>query len=258
MTASRAIALQADVLSAEGVAHGFFTRQGGVSTGLYASLNGGVGSRDAPEQVAENRRRMAAHLEVRPEHLLVPYQTHSPDALIVTELFSERPRCDALVTNVRGLALGVTGADCGMILLADTRAGVVGAAHAGWKGALGGVLEAVLEAMESLGAGRGSIVAALGPAIGRQSYEVGADFFERFVVVAKDHASFFAPSGRDGHFLFDLPGFIALRLRRAGVEMFEDLALDTYADDERFYSYRRSVHRGEPDYGRQVAAIALL
>jgi YfiH family protein len=254
----KAIPLEAPVLRRLGVTHGFFTRAGGVSTGLYASLNGGVGSSDAPEKVAENRRRMAAHLEVDPENLLVPYQIHSPDALIVTEAFDDRPRCDALVTAVPGLALGVTGADCGIVLFADPQARVVGAAHAGWKGALAGVLEATLDAMETLGATRASIAAVLGPTIGRTSYEVGAEFFERFVSDSKDYVRFFAESGHDGHFRFDLPGFIGLRLGRAGIGTFEDLALDTYADAERFYSYRRSVHRGEPDYGRQVAAIALV
>ncbi len=250
--------LEAPVLKSAGVTHGFFTRHGGVSTGVYESLNGGVGSSDAPEKVAENRRRMAAHLTVQPENLLVPYQIHSPDALIVTEPFSERPRCDALVTSVPGLALGVTGADCGIVLLADTRARVAAAAHAGWKGALAGVLEATLDAMEKLGADRTSIIAVLGPTIGPKSYEVGEEFFERFSANSKDYVSFFVPSGADSRFLFDLPGFIGLRLARAGIGSFEDLALDTYADAERFYSYRRSVHRAEPDYGRQVAAIALV
>jgi YfiH family protein len=257
MKQTSAIALRANVLALEGLAHGFFTRAGGVSTGVYASLNGGVGSRDEADRVAENRRRMAAHLKIHPENLLVPYQTHSPDALIVNEPFAERPRCDALVTSMPGLALGVTGADCGMILFADRRAGVIGAAHAGWKGALTGVIESTVAVMESLGASRGAIAAALGPTIGRSSYEVGPDFFEKFISVEKDHASFFAPSARSGHFLFDLPAFIAMRVARAGIETFEDLARDTYAEDEHFYSYRRSVHRGEPDYGRQVAAIAL-
>jgi YfiH family protein len=250
--------LESPVLKSPGVTHGFFTRHGGVSTGVYASLNGGVGSRDQPEMVAENRRRMAARLEVRPENLLVPYQIHSPDAVIVTAPFSERPRCDALVTALPGLALGVTGADCGIVLLADPRARVVAAAHAGWKGALAGVLEATLDAMESLGAARGSIVAVLGPTIGQKSYEVGPEFFARFVLESKDYTRFFMPSGADSRFWFDLPGFIGLRLARAGIGTFADLALDTYADEMRFYSYRRSVHRGEPDYGRQVAAIALV
>jgi hypothetical protein len=163
-----------------------------------------------------------------------------------------------LVTAVPGLALGVTGADCGIVLLVDGRARVVGAAHAGWKGALAGVLEATLDAMETLGAARASIIAVLGPTIGQKSYEVGAEFFERFVAESRDYASFFVPSGADSRFLFDLPGFIGSRLTRAGIGTFEDLALDTYAEEARFYSYRRSVHRSEPDYGRQVAAIALV
>jgi YfiH family protein len=249
--------LRARILDAPGLTHGFFTRQGGVSTGVYESLNGGTGSQDDPRAVAENRRRMAAHLCVDPAHLLVPYQIHSPKALIVTQAFVERPRCDALVTSVRGLGLGITGADCGMILFADPGARVIAAAHAGWKGALDGVLEATLAAMEKLGARRASTVAALGPMIARNSYEVGAEFADRFIAASTGHASFFSASTRDGHFMFDLPEFIAMRLRLAGIGLFADLARDTYAEPENFYSYRRSVHLGEPDYGRQVAAIAL-
>ncbi|MGH6857014.1 MAG: peptidoglycan editing factor PgeF [Methylocella sp.] len=258
MTQNTAIPLRATVLDGRGLAHGFFTRHGGVSTGVYASLNGGVGSGDDPHAVAENRRRIAAYLRVAPAHLLVPYQIHSPNALIVTETFVERPLCDALVTSVRGLGLGVTGADCGMILFADRGARVIAAAHAGWKGALAGVLEATLEAMETLGARRASTAAALGPTISRKSYEVGADFADRFAAASADYACFFAKSNRAEHFLFDLPGFIALRLRLAGIGSFEDLARDTYTEPENFYSYRRSVHKNEPDYGRQIAAIALI
>jgi polyphenol oxidase len=249
--------LRASILDAPGLTHGFFTRLGGVSTGVYASLNGGVGSEDDPHSVAENRRRMAAHLCVDPAHLLVPYQTHSPKAIIVNQAFVECPRCDALVTSVRGLGLGVTGADCGMILFADSRARVIAAAHAGWKGALAGVLEATLEAMETLGARRASTVAALGPMISQSSYEVDAEFADRFIAASTGHARFFSASARDGHFMFDLTGFISTRLRLAGIGFFEDLARDTYAEPEIFYSYRRSVHRNEPDYGRHIAAIAL-
>jgi polyphenol oxidase len=251
-------AIQSDLLHGKSVAHGFFTRQGGVSQGLYASLNGGVGSNDVKEAVAENRRRMAAFLGVT--QLLVPFQIHSPDALIVEQAFSaeERPRCDALVTRERGMALGVTGADCGIVLLADDNAQVIGAAHAGWKGALTGVLEATLAAMEKLGATRGNIKAVLGPTIAQKSYEVGPEFFDRFHAEDADYARFFIPSAREGHRLFDLPGFIGLRLKRAGVGAFQDLGLDTYADEARFFSYRRSVHRGQEDYGRLVAAIALV
>ena len=253
-----ALPLAAKLLNAPRLSHGFFTRQGGVSTGLYASLNGGVGSQDDPHAVAENRRRMAAHLGIDPANLLVPYQTHSAVALAVSASFAERPRCDALVTATSGLALAVTGADCGMILFADREAGVIGAAHAGWKGALTGILEATLAAMEGLGARRASTVAALGPMIAQKSYEVGAEFFERFIAEAREHARFFVPAERKAHYLFDLPAFIAQSLERAGIGGFETLARDTYAEPEYFYSYRRSVHRGEPDYGRQIAAIALI
>ncbi len=240
-----------------GVAHGFFTRRGGVSEGVYRSLNGGIGSNDDRDRVAENRRRMAAHLGVN--HLLIAYQVHSADALVVDKPFpaDARPRCDGLVTKTRGFGLGVTGADCGIVLLADAERQVIAAVHAGWKGALGGILEATLLQMEKLGARRHAIAAALGPTIGPKSYEVGEEFFERFVGVAKDYAEFFMPAARAGHFHFDLPGFIGVRLAKAGIAHFEDLGIDTYADEARCFSYRRSVHRSEPDYGRLVAAIAL-
>ena len=246
------------LLHAPGIAHGFFTRHGGISNGVYASLNGGIGSRDDPDAVAENRRRMARQLGVEPANLLVPYQTHSKEAFVIAEAFTERPRCDALVTATPGLGLGVTGADCGMVLFADIDAQVIGAAHAGWKGALEGILEATVAAMEELGAVRSNMRAALGPAIARQSYEVGDEFRDRFIVACNDYAGFFCPSVHSGHFLFDLPAFIAHRLRFAGVGHFENLAHDTYTEEENFYSYRRSVHRKEPDYGRQIAAIALV
>ena len=233
--------------------HAFFTREGGVSTGVYASFNGGVGSRDVPEAVAENRRRMAAHLGAAV--LLVPYQIHSPTCLAVHEPWAERPRADALATATPGLALGVTGADCGMILYADATAGVVGAAHAGWQGAFGGVLEATLDTMEGLGARRADVVAVLGPTIGPASYEVGPEFSARFVARDPDYAAFFASSPREGHAMFDLPGFIGHRLHAAGVGRFENLALDTYTDERRFFSYRRTTHRAEPDYGRLISAI---
>ncbi len=258
MIQQTAAALRASILDAPGLTHGFFTRLGGVSTGVYTSLNGGVGSQDDPHSVAENRRRMAAYLCVDPAHLLVPYQVHSPKAVIVTQAFVVRPCCDALATSVRGLGIGVTGADCGMILFADPGARVIAAAHAGWKGALAGVLEDTLEAMETLGARRASTAAALGPMISRTSYEVGAGFADRFVAASTGHARFFSASAREGHFRFDLPGFIAMRLRLAGIGLFDDLARDTYSEPENFYSYRRSLHRNEPDYGRHVAAIALL
>lgn len=255
---SDVLALHAPELETQGVRHGFFTRQGGVSTGVYASLNGGVGSKDDPEAVAENRRRMALHLGVEPAHLLVPYQIHSPDALIVDAPFVERPRCDGLVTATRGLALGVTGADCGITLFVEPEARVIGAAHAGWKGALDGILEATLAQMEKLGAKRENIKAVLGPTIGPNSYEVGPEFVARFAGMAESYSAFFKASKREGHAFFDLPGFIGLRLTKAGVGSFTNLALDTYADETRFFSYRRCTHRQDADYGRQIAAIALV
>jgi len=254
---SDVLALHAPELELPGVSHGFFTRQGGVSAGVYASLNGGTGSKDDPQAVAENRRRMALHLGVEPEHLLVPYQIHSAEALIVEAPFTERPHCDGLVTATRGLALGVTGADCGIILFAEPEAGIIAAAHAGWKGAFTGVLEAALTQMEILGAVRNKIRAVLGPTIGPESYEVGPEFVARFIEAEDSYRGFFKSSRREGHALFDLPAFIGMRLRSAGVGSFTNLALDTYADEARFFSYRRCTHRQEADYGRQIAAIAL-
>jgi len=251
--------LTAESLGIPGIAHGFFTRLGGISQGVYASLNGGVGSRDAPEAVSENRARIAAALGAAPERLAVPYQIHSPDAVAITEPWppGARPRCDALVTATPALALGVTGADCGMILFADRRARVIGAAHAGWKGALGGVVEATVTAMEGLGATRGEIVAALGPCIGPRSYEVGPEFVATFETAGDDTVRYFSPSRRDGHSMFNLNAYIAERAARAGVGRFEDLGLDTYSDERRFFSYRRATHRKEPDYGRLLSVIVM-
>ena len=246
-------------LEAPGVRHAFFTRNGGVSDGVYTSLNGGVGSRDAPAAVAENRARMAGALGVEPGRLLAPYQIHSPDVVAVTAPWApaERPRCYGIVTTTPGLALGVTGADCGMILFADPRARVIGAAHAGWKGALTGVIERTVEAMMALGASRENLRAGLGPCIARESYEVGPEFVARFAESDPASDRFFAPSANAGRSMFDLHGYIAARAARAGIGRFEDSGLDTYADEARFFSYRRTTHRGEPDYGRLVAAIVL-
>ncbi len=257
---SRAPFLTAATLALPGVAHAFFPRSGGVSEGVYASLNGGVGSRDAPEAVAENRARMAAALGVPADRLAVPYQVHSPDVIAISRHWAPdaRPRCDGVVTATPGLALGVTGADCGMILFADPEARVVGAAHAGWKGALGGVIEATVAAMVRLGAMRGAIAAALGPCIAQESYEVGPEFVAAFAEQGEATEGCFAPSRKRGHSMFDLKAYIAERAGRAGVARFEDLKLDTYADEARFFSYRRTTHRREPDYGRLVSAIALV
>jgi YfiH family protein len=257
MTIARYI--NATNLSHPGVRHAFFTREGGVSSGVYASLNGGTGSRDDPNSVRENRARMAATLGVSLDRFLVPFQIHSADAIIVNEPWQgARPHCDGVVTHVKGLALGVTGADCGVLLFSDAKAGVIAAAHAGWKGALTGIIEATVRQMEKLGAQRSNIAVALGPTIGAKSYEVGPEFVVRFVEAAQEHKRFFTPSERDGHAYFDLPGFIAMRANEAHVGSFKDLALDTYSDEARFYSYRRMTHRGEPDYGRLIAAITLV
>ena len=249
----------APTLALDGIMHAFFTREGGVSEGIYATLNGGLGSRDKATFVAENRARMAEALGVKPPALLTAYQIHSPDATIVDSPWStdERPRVDAIVTRTPGLAIGVTTADCGPILLADPVARVIGAAHAGWRGALTGIVEATVAAMKNLGARPEQILAAVGPMIRQQSYEVGPDLITRFI--AEDAASerFFTAAARDGHALFDLAGYIRGRLSRAGVLQIADLALCTYADAAQFFSFRRSTHKGESDYGRHVSAIAL-
>jgi YfiH family protein len=248
-----------DALTGTGLSHAFFTRAGGVSAGVYASLNGGTGSRDRADAVAENRARMARALGLAPDRLLVPFQIHSSDAVSVSAPWEldQRPRADAIVTATNGLAVAVTGADCGIVLLVDATTRVIGASHAGWKGALAGIIEATLAAMEKLGAKRDRICAALGPTIGPSSYEVGSEFVARFTADASDNARFFTPSKRPDHAFFDLPSYIGMRARVAGCGQFIDLGLDTYADEARFFSYRRSVHRREPDYGRLVAAIAL-
>ena len=251
--------MSSDVLSAiPGLRHAFFTREGGVSDGIYAGLNGGLGSNDVQAHVLENRRRMAEYMGVAPDRFLSVHQVHSPDVVVATGAWDgpARPKADAIVTRTEKLAIGVTTADCGPVLLVDPARRVIGAAHAGWKGALTGVLEATLHAMEELGAERGQIITAIGPMIRQPSYEVGAEFVERFLAADAEHALFFLPSKRQGHAMFDLAGFIRMRLEKAGVLMVDDLGADTYADD-RFFSYRRSVHRNEPDYGRHVHAIVL-
>jgi YfiH family protein len=247
-------------LALDGIRHAFFTRDGGVSAGFYASLNGGVGSDDSAADVAENRARMAAALGVETPRLLTAYQIHSPNVVVAEGPWplDARPRADGIVTRTRSLAIGVTTADCGPVLFAEPRAGVIGAAHAGWRGALGGVIEATVAAMEQLGAVRNEIRAALGPMIRQRNYEVGPDLIDRFA--AEDPASkpFFMPAARERHALFDLAGYVAARLTRARVRHIEDLGLCTYADPALFFSYRRATHRAEDDYGRHVNAIALM
>ena len=253
--------ITADALYAlPGIRHGFFTRQGGVSEGIYASLNCGVGSADERAHVMENRARVTADLGVAADRLATPYQVHSPDVVTVDAVWpvGEGPKADAVVTNRPGIAIGVGTADCGPVLFADGAAGVVGAAHAGWKGAFTGVLEATVAAMEALGARRERIVAVLGPTISRSAYEVGPEFRARFLEADAANDAFFTPSGRAEHHQFDLPAFIGMRLRAAGLGTVDDLALCTYADPARFFSYRRTTHAGEPDYGRLLHAITIV
>src|ERR1700730_14657582 len=252
--------LQAKSLAAlPGIRHAFFTREGGVSQGIYASLSGGVGSADAREHVAENRARMAAALGVAPEALLSAYQIHSPDVVVAERPWGPdaRPRADAIVTRVPGLAIGISTADCGPVLFADAQARVIGAAHAGWRGALAGVTDQTIAAMERLGAARGRIVAALGPMIRQPNYETGTDLRDRFIAADPANARFFRPAAREQHFMFDLAGYVVARLAAAGIGTIEDVDACTYADAEKFFSYRRMTHRGDADYGRHVNAIVL-
>lgn len=246
-------------LESPDIVHGFFTREGGVSQGLYASLNGGLGSSDEPTAVLENRSRMAAYLGVDPSKLLSLYQIHSADCVTVTKAWSvdQRPRADAMVTNFPGMALGIGTADCGPILFADSEAGVIGAAHSGWKGALYGVIESTIDAMEKLGALRSRITAVLGPTISQSAYEVGAEFKATFLSMDSRSNRFFTTENESGKCHFDLPAFIVERLSKARIGTIENLALCTYADEDRFFSFRRTTHRKEADYGRLIAAIAL-
>lgn len=238
-----------------GIAHGFFGRAGGVSEGLYASLNCGLGSRDRQASVAANRARAAAAIGIAPQNLLTLYQIHSPEVVTVREAWSgQGPEADGMVTRTPGIALGVLAADCTPILFADAAAGVIGACHAGWKGALAGVAEATVAAMRREGAR--DIAAAIGPTIRQPSYEVGAEFRDAFTARDASHARWFAPGKAADKFQFDLPGFLTARLGEAGVTRIEDLAVCTYADGG-YFSYRRTTHRGEPDYGRNLSAIAL-
>ncbi|MER8547670.1 peptidoglycan editing factor PgeF [Mesorhizobium sp. M1088] len=243
--------------TAQGIRHGYFTRVGGISSGIYRGLNIGTGSNDDQTLVRENRRRVAEWMGVPANHLLTAHQVHSPDVVIAREPFAgERPKADAIVTDRPGIAVGASTADCGPVLFADAEARIIGAAHAGWKGAFTGVLENTIAAMESLGARRDRIVAVLGPSIGPRNYEVGPEFVARFVDADAGSARYFAPSANAGHAMFDLNRYTVDRLTRAGVNA-EGLGRCTYAEEELFYSYRRSTHRNEPDYGRQVSAIVL-
>jgi YfiH family protein len=240
-----------------GIAHGFFTRQGGVSEGIYESLNCGYGAGDAAANVHENRRRVMTHLNA--ERLLTLYQIHSARAVAVTEPWKpgDAPQADAMVTDRSGMALGILTADCAPVLLADPEAGVVGAAHAGWKGALAGIIEETVGAMMDLGARAEAITAAIGPSLGPDSYEVDADFRDRFLATDRAFDAFFQTGQAPQKYFFDLFGFTRARLTAAGVQTIDVLGTDTYTDESRFFSYRRACHRGETDYGRQISAILL-
>lgn len=239
------------------IPHGFLGRRGGVSTGIHAGLNVGVGSEDDRDAVLENRRR-AAEAVLPGRTLVTVHQVHSPDVVTVTHAIplDARPSVDAMVTDRPGLLLGILTADCAPVLFADAQAGIVGAAHAGWKGAIGGVTDRTVEAMIALGADRSRICAAIGPCIARASYEVDAGFARRFEAQDPENERFFS-DGRPGHYQFDLEGYVAARLAAAGVGRVEMLGLDTYPDERRFYSFRRATHRGEPGYGRQISLIGL-
>lgn len=267
------------------IRHGFFTRDGGVSDGLYASLNCGPGSNDAAEAVSENRRRVRERLNL--SALITLSQIHShrvetvaagdatqKESLAIDRVLAEKdvrgPQADALVTDRPGIGLGILTADCGPVLFADPSASVIGAAHAGWRGALNGVLERTLEAMERLGARRNRINAALGPTIAQPSYEVDTEFYERFYQADPDNARFFVPSTPIRYepfpthieqtiraYQFDLPGYICHRLLQSGLRQVESVDIDTYKNESRCFSYRRATHRNEADYGRQISVIAL-
>ena len=244
-------------LAPAGIRHGFFTRRGGVSGGIYDSLNCGPGSDDRPENVAENRTRVARWFGTTAHRLVSLHQCHSAQAIRVDAPFSgDRPKADGMVTRVPGLVLAILTADCGPVLFADPKNGVIGAAHAGWRGAFGGILEATADAMIAIGAERREIVACLGPTISRDAYEVGSEFVDRFVEGDPAFSRFFTPSSRDGHAMFDLPAFIGLKLERAGIAH-DIMNHCTYGDENGLFSYRRTTHRGEKDYGRQLSAIAL-
>jgi YfiH family protein len=252
--------ITSEALSRDGrVRHGFFTREGGVSEGVFASLNCGLGSGDNPDHVAQNRDRAMDKLGLDGGDLVTLYQVHSAAAVVVEEPWKpgEAPHADAAVTRTPGVALGILTADCAPVLFADETAGVIGVAHAGWRGALDGILEAAVDAMCGLGAVPGRINAALGPTIQKASYEVGPEFHARFMDAATANGGFFEDAPRDGHFLFDLPGFLERRLENLGLAAVETFPDDTCADEKRFFSYRRATRLGEKDYGRGLAAILI-
>jgi polyphenol oxidase len=251
--------IQIDEFGGGGTRHAFFTRRGGVSTGLYHSLNCGVGSGDDPAAVRANRTRAMAALDLPADALFTCHQYHSAEVAVIDAGAppTKPPRVDALVTTSPNLALGIVTADCGPVLFADTRDRIIGAAHAGWRGALGGVLDATVDAMIEQGARADNIAVAIGPMIGPGSYEVGPEFPGPFLEQEAGNAAYFRAAAREGHFMFDLPGYIAARLARLGLGDILRLDGDTCHDEVNFFSYRRSQHRGEPDYGRMLSTIVL-
>jgi YfiH family protein len=252
--------IEAPALSSlDGISHGFFTRRGGVSSGIYASLNTGRGSSDAESAVSANRERACKSLGVPLQALATPYQVHSADAVTVTRAWPQGagPKADAVVTDRPGVAVGIGTADCGSILFADPLAKIVAAAHSGWKGALDGIIEATLDAMSALGANHKNIIAVLGPTISQKSYEVGPEFVDRFENADPANKTWFVASDRPDHARFDLPAYIINRLEKAGVGTAVNLDQCTYANEELFFSYRRTTHRNEPDYGRLLSAIVI-
>ena len=250
------IATQSDVLAKmPGIAHGYFSRNGGVSNGLYTSLNAGLGSGDNRDSVLENRARMCAFLEV--DKIASPYQIHSAQCIITdTPWDDDRPKADGVVTTTKGLAIGVVTADCGPVLFADPQARVIAAAHAGWQGALNGVLQNTINTMTDAGASRRNITAILGPTISQDNYEVGPEFPNPFLAQTTDNAKYFIPSATPHHFMFDLQSYIVKQLNQAGVNG-HALSVCTYGEEDNYFSYRRTTHRNEADYGRQLSAIAL-
>ncbi|MGA8434292.1 MAG: peptidoglycan editing factor PgeF [Methyloceanibacter sp.] len=258
VTPDRAMFCASTLESCDGIRHGFFTRQGGVSKGMYGSLNCGLGSRDDAESVRQNRALVAETLGVPAGRLLTLYQIHSARAVIVDKPWNgEAAEADALVTRTPGLAIGALTADCAPILLCDPQARVIAAAHAGWRGALSGIAEATMAAMEELGAKRERVVAVIGPSISQRAYEVGSDYVDRFLAEEPASETFFMTDESSGEPHFDLSGYVAERLSRAGVGSVSDLGLCTYCDETRLFSYRSSQHHSEEDYGRQISAIVL-
>jgi purine-nucleoside/S-methyl-5'-thioadenosine phosphorylase / adenosine deaminase len=242
-----------------GIRHGFFDRQGGASQGLYACLNCGLGSDDDRDTVLNNRATVASHLKLAPPQLITAYQHHSADVVTVTKPWdiTDAPMADGMVTNIEHIGLGLLTADCAPVLFADPHAHVIGAAHAGWRGAVAGICDNTITAMENLGAQRASIVAVIGPTISQSAYEVGPEFIENFLEQNPAHEQFFTPSSRDKHFMFDLPGYLIQRLKRADIASVSSVGNCTYTAEDKFFSYRRATHKSEKDYGRQISVITL-